>query len=300
MATELGVFNLVRDSRGRTKIVLLLRPDVFHKLNLYNSNSRIQDNTVLLTWFTTDAEYLASSLYQVCGRFFAVQQAHNPTDDEAWRQYFPAANIFRDLLHLSFHRPRDILTFVKFFKSYQDNDSAATSFDSVLISSPRFMRDAADYLLGEVRNYSAFYMPPDDFGTYLKFFQYLDGKARLSMEGFVTAYKQFVNWARGEQVIAKEYLRDPEALLQLFYDVNVIGYREIAADASARFIHWSFRERTVNNIAPKVKNVGELLINPGVAKALDIGKQFTSRAETQQPEGRRRRPKRARGRRGNR
>jgi hypothetical protein len=28
--------------------VLLVRPDVFHALNLYNSNSRIQDNSVYL------------------------------------------------------------------------------------------------------------------------------------------------------------------------------------------------------------------------------------------------------------
>lgn len=32
-------FNTIRDSKGRIKIVLLVRPDVFHALNLYNSNS---------------------------------------------------------------------------------------------------------------------------------------------------------------------------------------------------------------------------------------------------------------------
>src|SRR5690606_25329039 len=33
-------FNGIRDSKGRIKIVLLVRPDVFHSMNIYNSNSR--------------------------------------------------------------------------------------------------------------------------------------------------------------------------------------------------------------------------------------------------------------------
>jgi hypothetical protein len=51
-----------------------------------------------------------------------------------------------------------------------------------------------------------------------------------------------------------------------------VGYREQANDNSEMFYHWSFKERSLNNIAPKVKVASTLMLNPGVAKALDIGK----------------------------
>ncbi|WP_247362852.1 hypothetical protein, partial [Ralstonia pseudosolanacearum] len=38
---------------------------------------------------------------------------------------------------------------------------------------------------------------------------------------------------------------------------------------SDRFFHWSYRERSLNNLSPKIKTSGALMINQGVAKALD-------------------------------
>jgi len=287
-------FNKIRDSKGRTKIVLLLRPDVFHNLNLYNSNSKIQDNTALLSWATTEQEVMSSDLYQACAKFLASQQAGDRTPNDAWKNYFPpeakSEEHFKRLLRLSFQRPRDILTFIRLLRAQQveQGNGGLSHFDSSLMSSPRFSRDSSDYLLGEVRNYSAFYMPPEDFGNYLKFFQYLDGRRKTSMEEFSTAHKKFVKWAKGEQFTARDYLRDPEAMLQLFYDVNIIGYKEVASATSEPFFHWSFRERSLNNIAPKIKNVGELMINIGIAKALDIGKQMEQTGPRTPPRNRHR------------
>jgi hypothetical protein len=72
-------FGSIRDSKGRIKIVLLVRPDVFHALNLYNSNSRIQDNSVYLGWATTEREYRESKLYEVSGKYFSTQQTFSVT-----------------------------------------------------------------------------------------------------------------------------------------------------------------------------------------------------------------------------
>ncbi|MDP3669191.1 MAG: hypothetical protein Q8R69_05835 [Telluria sp.] len=63
-------FNGIKDSKGRLKIMLLVRPDVFQRLNLYNSNSRLQDNSVLLDWTTTEREYEKSQLFEVGGKFW--------------------------------------------------------------------------------------------------------------------------------------------------------------------------------------------------------------------------------------
>lgn len=272
-------FANIRDSKGRIKVVLLVRPDVFHKLNLYNSNSRLRDNAVLLDWATTEAAMRSSRLYEATGKYFSSQQSFPSPPIEAADNYLSAHDdnfVFRRLLRTSFQKPRDILTFVRIARSIcikQLGRSASTSFESDTVRHPTYTKDFSDYLLGEVRDYSDFYMEQEDFFLYIKFFQYLDGKGEFSFEEFSRAYEKFKRWISGERVQATEYLRDAEALLQFFFDVNVIGYRESMGEEHEKFVHFSFRERTLTNIAPKVKTTALLVVNPGVAKALDIGLQ---------------------------
>ena len=271
-------FNTIRDSAGRIKIVLLVRPDVFHSLNLYNSNSRLQDNCVFLNWTTTDREHKSSMLYEVSGKYFSSQQKFSVSPQEAWEHYYPVPNdpsgVFRRLLKQSFQKPRDILTFIKITqkKLQRDNDGTKHQYPSNISTDPSVSREYSDYLLGEVRNYAAFYMTQEDFTKYLKLFQYLHGRSKFSMSEFSKAFASFRAWADGERFQSTSYLRDPDSLLQLFYDVNVIGYSETIADNQEQFYHWSYRERSVNNIAPQVKTSGSLMLNPGIAKALDVGK----------------------------
>src|SRR5690606_29001537 len=110
-------------------------------------------------------------------------------------------------------------------------------FSSKLLNDPVFTNNASDYLLGEVRNYAAFYMTPEDFGCYLKFFQYLDGKPKFSFSEFTGYFDSFSRWAKGESINNRQYLRDAESLLQFFYDVNVIGYREDVDGETASYYH---------------------------------------------------------------
>lgn len=275
-------FNTIRDSKGRIKIVLLVRPDVFHSLNLYNSNSRLQDNCVFLDWSTTEKEYADSLIYEVGGKYFSSQQRFQVTPGEAWEHYYSTpnspGNMFRRLLKLSFHKPRDILTFVKITRKYalRGREKDSIRFPDNVINEAAVSREFSDYLLGEVKNYAAFYMPQEDFNKYLKFFQYLDGRSRFTMDDFRVAFGKFKGWANGEKFNATTYLRDAESLLQLLYDVNVIGYSESVVNDGETFFHWSYRERSANNVAPQIKTTGELVLNPGIAKALDIGKRMTN------------------------
>jgi hypothetical protein len=121
-------------------------------------------------------------------------------------------------------------------------------------------------------------MSAEDFGCYLKFFQYCDGKSNFNFQEFQIYFSSFSKWLRGEKLNNRSYSRDPESLLQFFYDVNIIGYREDTDDQAQTYYHWSFRERTLNNISPKVKFGTDLMINPGIAKSLDIGKRFKESA----------------------
>lgn len=271
-------FPTVRDSKGRIKIVLLVRPDVFHALNLYNSNSRFQDNTVFLEWSTTEKEYKTSNLYEMAGKYFASQQNFTCSPADAWNHYYEGqskdAPVFRKLLRTCFQKPRDVLTFIRLTRNQamKSGRGSTSEFGHESISSHSFSRNYSDYLLGEARNYAAFYMTQEDFAKYVKFFQFLNGNHTFKFEVFEAAYVRFKAWANGETFDATTYLRDATSLLQLFYDMNIIGYYEEAQDKSERFVHWSYRDRSLNNISPKVKSEVMLTLNPGISKSLEIGK----------------------------
>lgn len=280
-------FGSIRDSAGRIKTVLLVRPDVFHALNLYNSNSRFQDNTVFLNWSTSEYEYATSSLYEVSGRYFSCQQKPETTPRDAWQHYYESGStdspIFKKLLRQTFQKPRDYLTFVKMTRkrAIDAKRGHLDQFASDCASNPGFTKDFSDYLLGEAKNYAAFYMTQDDFYKYIKFFQFLDGKREFDYQAFSEAFVRFKKWANGENFDATEYLRDADSLLQLFFDMNVIGYYETSQDQKDRFVHWSYRERSLNNISPKVKSDSTLLLNAGIMKALDIGTALKDSAKPQ-------------------
>jgi len=63
--------------------------------------------------------------------------------------------------------------------------------------------------------------------------------------------------------------------LQFLYELNVICYIEKDATNDAeqeRFIRWCFRERTLSNMAPKVRVGVEYEIFYGLSKALNVGR----------------------------
>ncbi|WP_421333938.1 P-loop ATPase, Sll1717 family [Aeromonas veronii] len=289
-------FNSIKDSKGRLKIMLLIRPDVFHKLNLYNSNSRLQDNCVFLNWSTTEKDFEKSKLFEASGKFFSNQQRFPVHPHEAWIHYHngsvEGSSAFRKLLKSSFQKPRDILTYIKIIRRhYLETGKGESAFiGKNALSDPSVNREYADYLLGEVRNYASFYMKLSDFGIYIKFFQYLDGKANFTAKEFSLAFDKFKAWASGETVYAKEFLHDPETLLQFFYDVNIIGYKEKLISNGDSFYHWAYKERTLNNISPKIKDAAQLILNPGIAKALDIGKETKTYTEEVKPKRRKKKP----------
>jgi hypothetical protein len=64
----------VKDSAGRIRVVLLVRPDIFLKTGLHNVNTKIRDNSVFLNWITTYKDYRTSLLFRVADRLLAVQQ----------------------------------------------------------------------------------------------------------------------------------------------------------------------------------------------------------------------------------
>lgn len=79
----------IKDSPGRIRVVLLVRPDIFLRTGLHNLNTKLRDNSVLLNWSTTYKDYRDSSLFKVADRLLAAQQEEQLALGVAWDSYFP-------------------------------------------------------------------------------------------------------------------------------------------------------------------------------------------------------------------
>lgn len=276
-------FPSIKDSKGRMRAVLLLRPDIFNTLGLQNRNTKLRDNSIVLDWRTNYYNHRNSDLFKLADRMFAAQQdSHLPTG-AAWDHYFPfnATNVRADethwtsfvaLMRLSFHRPRDILTVLDFAKEHYDDPAGIRPFEYKDIASSSFKRVYGDYLLGEVKNSLSFYYDEDEFELFLKFFEFLDGKQKFSYEQFSKAFSEHSEFIVAQDKLAPGFMKTADEFLQFLYDQNIICFIEHTADE--RFIRWCFIERSPSNISPKVKIDMDYEIHYGLANVLNTGKEI--------------------------
>lgn len=196
------IFPSIRDSKGRLRVVLLLRPDIFDSCGLQNQSTKIKDNSVVLDWITTYAEYRSSDIFHLADKLFSSQQAKdiNLAQGEAWDFYFPYKSehlmtgerndaSFIEFLRLSMYRPRDIISMLailkeNFVEKHEDSEKVFTESD---IKDASFMRKYSNYLLGEVKDQLSFYHTSEDYELFLRFFTYLEGKVSFN-------YKEYWCW----------------------------------------------------------------------------------------------------------
>jgi hypothetical protein len=165
------IFPRFRDSPGRLRVVLLIRPDIFVKLGLQNQNAKIRDNSVYLDWQTTYKEYRTSAIFQLTDRILGSQQEANCDVGDAWDHYFPFKreslkgnpgskdDSFISILRFSLYRPRDIITILTILRDIfkEHNRGANDVFTESDFNDSEFRRRYADYLLGEIKDHLSFY-----------------------------------------------------------------------------------------------------------------------------------------------
>ncbi|WP_158234749.1 P-loop ATPase, Sll1717 family, partial [Serratia sp. OLJL1] len=269
-------FSNFKHSSKKPRVVLLLRPDVFDSLNLHNSNCKLTDNSVIFDWGSSRLGYKHSDLYKMSDKYFNSQN----DGKFGWEDYFQDTSLpnrnksYRKLLRISYQRPRDIFSAIKILIGlYKKNGRKGSElFTGQDIHSPEFTKLYSQYLLGEVKNYSNYYISNSQFDILISFFQHFDGKSNFTEEEFEEAYNKFSIKLGDEIKGAPNITTDYASFLQFWYDVNVIGYKERIAEENNNFYHWSYRERNAMNVMPKIKKGCIYIIHPGIAKALDIGK----------------------------
>ena len=279
-------FSTIRDSPGRLRVVLLIRPDIFESLGLQNRNNKLRDNSGLLDWMTTYRGYRQSTLFKMADVLLSSQQEKEMSEGEAWDYYFPynppnvktknlvSPTSFVEFLKFSLHRPRDIVTMLSILQEnfINQNKDPNDVFSEKDFAHPDFRRKLSEYLLGEVKDQISFYHSTSDYELFLKFFEYLNGSYEFSYETYLFAYSSFIEFISENKKEKPVFFETADKFLQFLYDLNILCYVEETIDEP--FIRWCFRERNFSNISPKVKTHSRYEIHYGFSKALNLGKRF--------------------------
>jgi hypothetical protein len=281
----------IKDSQGRLKVVLLVRPDIFDSIGLQNRNNKIRDNSVLLNWNTTYANHKNSEIFEMAGKLLGAQQTPVVEYDKAWDYYFPYKienkstnkkvadeddSSFIGFLRYSLYRPRDIVTMLSilkenFIEQRQNPDRVFSESDFFHVE---FVRKYSEYLLGEVKDQLSFYYTSNDYELFLKFFEYLKGKSNFSYDEYISAYQAFVKYLDTNSINRPKFVESPDVFLQFLYELNVIFYIEKVSGGN--FIRLCLRERNPTNISPKVKTHQTYQVHYGLIEALNVGKKYTT------------------------
>ncbi len=281
-------FPSIRDSKGRLRVTLLIRPDIYASLGLQNQNTKIRDNAVLLDWVTTYKDHRNSDIFAVTNKL--LEHGQNEEKElkvgDAWDHYFPydAPSIdakferpssFVSFLRFALYRPRDIVTMLVMLQERFNNNSNDKNrvFSQEDFEDSVFRRNYADYLLGEVKDQLSFYYSSKEYEMFLKFFEFLNGKNKFTYDEYLDAYEKHNKFMSVANIDSPKFMGSPEEYLQFLYELNVICYIE-RTETDKTFIHWSFKERSYSNVSPKVKTEKEYEIFYGMSKSLNTGKKL--------------------------
>lgn len=256
-------------NNNQIKIVILVRPDIFNQMGLQNSNTKIRDNGVLLSWNTDEGEYKDSRLYRLINGIMAKQQTPTSSNKNIWDYYFPfkykSKNSFVAFLRYSFSRPRDIIYFLDTMKKSSLGQLGKKRF--TLDDFNNCQKDFSDYLLGEIRDYMKFNYTDRDFNLILKFAGCLSRKSKLTYNEYIVNYENFkkANLGYADHSIKFDNAND---FLQLLYELNIISY--IIESDTKRYYYWSYRERSPVNITPQVAINEKYIFHQGLRKTLNL------------------------------
>jgi hypothetical protein len=278
-------FANIKDSKGRFRAVLLLRPDIFNSIGLQNLTNKIHDNSVYLDWRTTYPNYRNSYLFKLADKLLSAQQTtSNLSIGEAWDYYLPWRSrpsnhsreydpSFYKFLRLSYSRPRDIITMVQILREefVEKKQKRNSVFSEKLLNGYEFQNKFSEYLMGGIRDQLSFYYNKEDYNMFLKFFSFLNGRFEFDYGYFISTYNKFTDYVLENHTDIPEFIETSDGFLQFLYDTNIICY--IEDYEYEPFFRWCYRERSPSNISPKVKPAARYSIHYGLHKALNVGGQ---------------------------
>jgi hypothetical protein len=279
-------FPSIKDSKGRMKVILLLRPDIFDAISLQNSNNKIIDNSVFLDWRVPYKEFKTSELFKLPNRLLGIGQTNKVitnNNSNYWDNYFPytlksqfedGEHSFISFLRFSYYRPRDIVTMLRVLKDIHiEQGIDRFYFIEDDFRNPQFRRKYSDYLLGEIKDHLSFYYSDKDYEAFLKFFEFLKGKYSFKYSEYLNCYSQFIHFISESGFDTPIFASTADDFLQFLYELNVICcVKKTQQHGNRKF--WCFKDRTISNMSPRVTTNCSYEIFYGLGKALNIGDVF--------------------------
>jgi len=275
-------FPKVKDSKGRFRVILLLRPDIFNSLGLQNTTNKVRDNSVYLDWRTTYPGYRTSRLFALSDRLLSSQQIETIQPGVAWDYYFPwtapststkrdSDESFMKVLRLSYSRPRDVISILQILQDEfkEKRKEVSKVFAEEDLRSNDFLNKFSEYLMGGIKDQLSFYYNDKDYEMFLKFFTFLEGKPEFSYTVYKSAYDKFTEYVIDHHTDIPEFVETNDKFLQFLYDTNILCHIEDTDDIP--LFRWCYRERGPSNIAPKVNLDSRYRIHYGLYKALNVG-----------------------------
>ena len=274
-------FPSIKDSIGRLRVVLLLRPDIFNSLSLQNQNSKLRDNSVILDWRTNHSEYRHSSIFMMVDHILESQQNEKLDLGITWDFYFPfnankvPSNLkfpssFIDFLRYSLYRPRNIITILDLLQEnfIQTRKNSNDKFNKDDLNNTTFTRKYSEYLLGEIKDQLSFYYSNLDYELFRQFFIYLGGCNTFTYDIFLKTFARLDEHIKIKKKEVSSIFESPDNFLQFLYETNIICY--IIYTDNEPFLGWCFRERSISNLSPRVKTHANYSIHFGMRKALNL------------------------------
>lgn len=275
------IFRAMPESPGFLKVVLSIRTDMFTKLNLHNQANKIRDNSVLLDWRTTYKSYRNSALFQLCNNLLSYQN-DIIGGTTPWDYYFPwntdstnfdkrdVDDSFINCLRYSLSRPRDLISIMKAIQREHKKNGHGLVSTLEDFKSNNTENEISNYYLDEAKDWCLHKFSDEEFNTLTFFFQFLNGNSKFTYSEYRDIFDKYVQQVDKRHMEIFEEVLDPDAFLQLLYDLNMICYYDKDRYGNDLF-RFCYREREIYNLAPQVKTDSVYGVHNALLKALNLG-----------------------------
>lgn len=268
-------FSNIRDSKGRQRVILIMRPDIFATTRLTNLNSKLNDNSVIIDWrFNNSEKYRESEIFEMADKLLYAQQDTSSTFElgKTWDYYFPEKifiksrnyehDSFIQLLRYSLFKPRDIIAMLQILQKNFINHKHRTNpvFSTHDLEFRGFKEACARYMWSEIKEYLKFYYSPKDESIFRSFFSFLQ-KFEFSYTEFCESYNMFL--LDKKNIKLPLFFETADTFLQLLYDLNVICYLD-----SNQKHHYSYREKDYSDMQPTVQREKTYQLHPALSTRL--------------------------------
>ncbi|MCG7385595.1 hypothetical protein [Paenibacillus sp. ACRRY] len=219
------------DERVKCKLILLLRSDIFYKLNDPDLNKIEQDNSVKIDWgnVTNFNAPLFSLVFTKIKQ--SVESFKELSEFELYRKLFPQRihSYFPDefILGRTYFRPRDLVTYIRLYIE-QFPDETFFSKSGIKAVEQKY----SEYLLKEVKNEMYGHVSEVEINeSFLLIKQFK--KVEFTFDEIKTYLQQRTNIYKNIEI---------ERSLKLLFDFSVIGNSWMGEGAKKPFYSWAYRE----------------------------------------------------------